>query len=49
MELQSIPWAYGIVYGEEAQYRVVVLDRAKAEELAARLHGVVMPLFASMG
>lgn len=40
------PWAYGIIYGDHSQYRAVVLERARAEELAAKLHGVVVPLYA---
>lgn len=41
----SQPVAFLIRYGARLQLTAVVLDRAKAESLAAHLHGIVEPLY----
>lgn len=40
------PVAWLILYGDQRQHRCVLLDRAKAEQMAAQLHGVLVPLVA---
>lgn len=44
--MTGAPFGYGVIYGDQAQHKCLVLDRAKAEETAARLHGTWVPLFA---
>lgn len=43
------PVAWLIVYGERGQHRSLVLDRAKAEQTASSLHGVLVPLVPQAG
>lgn len=41
--------AWLIVYGDRLDHRCVVLDRARAEQTAVHLHGVLVPLVPAPG
>lgn len=43
------PIAWLIVYGERREHRCLVLERARAEQTAAQLHGVLVPLVPQAG
>lgn len=40
----SEPDAYMILFGERRQFRCLVLERATADQRAASLHGIKVPL-----
>ena len=39
------PFGYGIIFGDNRQYKCMVLERAKAEAKAGELHGVCLALY----